>query len=180
MSALPQSFSGSVHPVLTQERWYALHVRSRHDKLVSASLRVRGMESFLPLYRSRRRWSDRTRVMDLPLFPGYVFCRFHPELLLPVVTTPGVVQIVGAGKHPRPIADEEIVAIQRMLLSGGDVEPWPYLKAGQKVRILDGPLFGVEGILVEVKNRRRLVVSVHLLQRSVAVEVDRDCIGPPR
>jgi transcription antitermination factor NusG len=118
--------------------------------------------------------------MDLPLFPGYVFCRFHPELLLPVVTTPGVVQIVGAGKHPRPIADEEIVAIQRMLLSGGDVEPWPYLKAGQKVRILDGPLFGVEGILVEVKNRRRLVVSVHLLQRSVAVEVDRDCIGPPR
>ncbi len=141
---------------------------------------MRGMESFLPLYRSRRRWSDRTRVMDLPLFPGYVFCRFHPELLLPVVTTPGVVQVVGAGKHPCPIADAEIAAIQRMLCSGNEVEPWPYLQAGQKVRILDGPLFGIEGILVEVKNRRRLVVSVHLLQRSVAVEVDRDCIGPPR
>jgi transcription antitermination factor NusG len=138
------------------------------------------MESFLPLYRSRRRWSDRTRVLDLPLFPGYVFCRFHPELLLPVVTTPGVVQIVGSGKQPHPIADEEIAAIQRMLHSGSEIEPWPYLKAGQKVRILDGPLFGVEGLLVEVKNRRRLVVSVHLLQRSVAVEVDRDCIGPPR
>lgn len=180
MSALAQPASGAVPESTTQESWFALHVRSRHDKLVAASLQARGMESFLPLYRSRRRWSDRTRVLDLPLFPGYVFCRFYPELLLPVVTTPGVVQIVGAGKQPQPIADEEIAAIQRMLHSGNEVEPWPYLKAGQKVRILDGPLFGIEGILVEVKNQRRLIVSVHLLQRSVAVEVDRDCIGPPR
>jgi transcription antitermination factor NusG len=155
-------------------------VRSRYDKQVAASLGVRGMEPFLPLYRSRRRWSDRTRVIDLPLFPGYMFCRFHPERLLPVLTTPGVVRVVSAGKCPSPIADEEIAAIQRIVSSGGNVEPWPYLKAGQMVRILDGPLFGMNGILAEVKNRRRLVVSVHLLQRSVAVEVDRECIGPPR
>jgi transcription antitermination factor NusG len=138
------------------------------------------MESFLPLYRSRRRWSDRTRVMDLPLFPGYVFCRFHPESLLPVITTPGVVRVISAGVRPCPIADEEIAAIQSIISSGNEAEPWPYLQAGRKVRILDGPLFGIEGILIEVKNRRRLVVSVQLLQRSVAVEVDRDCIGPPR
>jgi transcription antitermination factor NusG len=163
-----------------QGSWFALHVRSRHDKLVAANLRVRGMEPLLPLYRSRRRWSDRTRVMDLPLFPGYVFCRFNPEMLLPILMTPGVVRVVSASKRPCPVAEEEIAAIQRIVSSGSTVEPWPYLQTGQKVRILDGPLFGIEGILLDVKNRRRLVVSVHLLQRSVAVEVDRECIGPPR
>jgi transcription antitermination factor NusG len=165
---------------LSQECWFALHVRSRHDKLVASNLRVRGMEALLPLYRSRRRWSDRTRVMDLPLFPGYVFCRFDPQLLLPILMTPGVVRVISAGKRPCPVAEEEITAIQRVIYAGNAVEPWPYLRAGQKVRILDGPLFGIEGILLDVKNRRRLVVSVHLLQRSIAVELDRDCIGPPR
>jgi transcription antitermination factor NusG len=165
---------------LSQELWFALHVRSRHDKLVAANLRVRGMEALLPLYRSRRRWSDRTRVMDLPLFPGYVFCRFDPQMLLPILMTPGVVRVISAGKRPCPVAEEEITAIQRVIYAGNAVEPWPYLRAGQKVRILDGPLFGIEGILLDVKNRRRLVVSVHLLQRSIAVELDRDCIGPPR
>src|SRR5258708_7955784 len=180
MSAPAQVFPRSIAQVLSKESWFALQVISGCDKQVAASLEVRGMEPFLPLYRSRRRWSDRTRVIDLPLFPGYVFCRFHAERLLPVLTTPGVVRVVSAGKCPSPIADEEIAAIQRIVSSGGSVEPWPYLKTGQMVRILDGPLFGMNGILAEVKSRRRLVVSVHLLQRSVAVEVDRECIGPPR
>ena len=173
MSACP------VPVVSGQENWFALHVRSRHDKLVAANLAVRGMEPLIPLYRSRRRWSDRTRVMELPLFPGYVFCRFDPGSMLPVLTTPGVVRVVSAGKRPCPVAEEEIAAIQRIVRTGNSVEPWPYLRAGQKVKILDGPLFGIEGILVDVKNRTRLVVSVHLLQRSIAVELDRDCIGPP-
>jgi transcription antitermination factor NusG len=160
--------------------WFVAHVRARREKKLREFCERNRILVTLPCYQSVRKYRGKTVTFEKPLFPGYVFCRFHPELLLPVVTTPGVVQIVGAGKHPHPIADEEIAAIQRMLHSGSEIEPWPYLKAGQKVRILDGPLFGTEGILVEMKNRRRLVVSVHLLQRSVAVEVDRDCIGPPR
>jgi transcription antitermination factor NusG len=160
------------------ERWFAVRVRSRQDKCVASSLRARGLEPFLPLYRSRRRWSDRTRILELPLFPGYVFCRLSPEFLFRVLTSPGVIDIVGIGKRPCALEDEEIATIQRMVHSGQGVEPWPYLKTGQRVRILAGPLCGVEGVLVSIKNQLRLAVSVHLLQRSVAVEVDRDSVGP--
>jgi transcription antitermination factor NusG len=114
------------------------------------------------------------------LFPGYVFGRFDPSLLAPVLATPGVVRVVSSGKRPCPVAADEIAAIQRVVASGGSAEPWPYLRAGQRVQILDGPLFGIEGILLDLKNRTRLVVSVQLLQRSIAVEIDRACIGPPR
>jgi transcription antitermination factor NusG len=146
--------------------------------MVSASLLSKGYEEFLPLYRSRNRWSDRLKDVDLPLFPGYVFCRFDPSRRLPVLTTPGVIAIIGSGKIPQPVEPEELTAIQSLARSGLPAIPWPYLKAGERVRIERGALEGVEGILTAVKKELRVVLSVTLLQRSVAVEIDRELIRP--
>jgi transcription antitermination factor NusG len=165
-------------PVEHDAPWFALHVRSRCEKVVAASLRSKGYEEFLPLYRSRNRWSDRVKDVDLPLFPGYVFCRLRPATRLPVLTTPGVVSIIGSGKIPQPVEPEELVAIQSLVKSGLPAVPWPFLKAGEHVRIEHGALEGVEGILTAVKKEFRVVLSVTLLQRSVAVEIDRSFIRP--
>jgi transcription antitermination factor NusG len=145
---------------------------------VAASLQSKGYEEFLPLYRSRNRWSDRLKDVSLPLFPGYVFCRFDPARRLRVVTTPGVVSVVGLGKAPQPVEPAELAAIQALVASGLPAIPWPYLKTGESVRIERGALEGIEGILTAVKNELRVVLSVTLLQRSVAVEIDRDFIRP--
>jgi len=145
---------------------------------VAASLRSKGFEEFLPLYRSRNRWSDRVQDVDLPLFPGYVFCRLQPSSRLPVLTTPGVVSIIGSGKSPQPVEPEELAAIQALVRSGLPAIPWPFLTTGDRVRIEHGALEGVEGILTAVKKESRIVLSVTLLQRSVAVEVDRNFIRP--
>jgi transcription antitermination factor NusG len=158
---------------LSGAQWYALHVRERYEKTVSAVLRNKGYEEFLPLYRSRRRWSDRMTEVELPLLPGYVFCHLDlNDRRTPIVTTPGVIQILGAGRVPMPVADCEIAALHAIIESGLPAEPWPYLVAGTVVRIDHGSLAGMEGIFVEVRKRHRLVVSVTLLQRSVAVEID--------
>jgi transcription antitermination factor NusG len=142
-------------------------------------LRGKGYEEFLPLYRSRRRWSDRVKELDLPLFPGYLFCRFDVhDRLLPILTTPGVISIVGAGKTPIAVPDEEIATVQAILRSGLPSRPWPCLTAGSKVLIERGPLAGIEGIALRVDKTFRLVVSVLLLQRSVAVEIERDWVRP--
>jgi transcription antitermination factor NusG len=154
-------------------KWYAVRVRSQHEDMVARHLRVRGLESFLPLYRQRHRWSDRLKEIDIPLFPGYVFCQFSSSNRLPVLTVPGVVQIVGFGKNPVPVDDSEIAALQAAVKSGLPAQPWPFLDVGDKVRIEDGPLFGVEGILVGLRGQHRVVISITLLQRSVAVEIDR-------
>jgi transcription antitermination factor NusG len=147
--------------------------------VASATLRGKGYEEFLPLYRSRRRWSDRIKELDLPLFPGYLFCRFDvSDRLMPILTTPGVIGIVGAGKTPVPVDDEEIEAIRALLRSGLVVQPWPFLRVGSKVYIEGGPLAGVEGIISNTDKVYRLVVSVSLLQRSVAVEIDREWARP--
>src|SRR6185436_19047058 len=138
----------------------------------------KGYEVFLPLYRDRRRWSDRVKELELPLFPGYLFCRFDVTKRLPILTTPGIVQVVGLGKTPLPIEEKEIAAIQSIVISRLNAQPWPYLKVGQKVRIEQGRLTGLEGILIALKKTHRLVVSVSLLQRSVAVEVDHDWASP--
>jgi transcription antitermination factor NusG len=114
----------------------------------------------------------------LPLFPGYVFCRLQPSSRLPVLTTPGVVSIIGSGKTPQPVEPEELAAIQSLVRSGMPAIPWPFLKAGERVRIEHGALVGIEGILTAVKKESRVVLSVTLLQRSVAVEVDRNFIRP--
>jgi transcription antitermination factor NusG len=145
---------------------------------VAVSLRSKEYEEFLPLYRSRNRWSDRLREVTVPLFPGYVFCRFDPARRLPIITTPGVVSVVGLGKTPQPVDPAEIEAIQALVRSGLPAVPWPYLRAGALVRIEHGALEGIEGILTAVKNEYRVVLSITLLHRSVAVEIDRGWIRP--
>ena len=146
--------------------------------MVAASLRSKGIEEFLPLYRSRNTWSDRVQDVDLPLFPGYVFCRLQPSSRVTVLTTPGVISIIGSGKTPQAVEPEELASIQALVKSGLPAIPWPFLKTGERVRIEHGALEGVEGILTAVKKESRIVLSVTLLQRSVAVEVDRTFIRP--
>src|SRR5713226_1928435 len=147
--------------------WFALQVKSRYENSVATHLAGKGYEWFLPLQKSRRRWSDRIKEIEQPLFPGYVFCRFDPLARLPILITPGVIRIVGIGKTPIPIEDSEILSIQTIVKSGLPSQPWPFLQIGERVRIDSGPLEGLEGILLQSKANHRLVVSVTLLQRSV-------------
>ena len=158
--------------------WYAFWVKSNCEKLVATAVRNKGFEEFLPLYRSCRRWSDRLKSVELPLFPGYTFCRIDPDFRLPILTIPGALNFIGIGKVPVPIDDPEIAAIQNAVRSGLPAEPWAYLNVGQLVRLDDGPLAGLEGILIETRKQYRVVVSVSLLQRSVAVEIERNWVTP--
>jgi transcription antitermination factor NusG len=161
-----------------REQWFALRVQSRCEKVIAAVARNKGFEEFLPLHQHRRRWSDRLKAIDIPLFPGYLFCRLDPQRRMPLLTIPGVLHFVGIGKIPSPIEDTEIAAIQIAAGSGISTEPWPFLEVGQRVRLEDGPLAGLEGILVETPNRQRVVVSVTLLKRSVAVAIERHWAAP--
>jgi transcriptional antiterminator NusG len=164
-------FTGILHP------WFALQVRMRHEIGVSDHLQGKGYEWFLPLYKSRRRWSDRVKEVDAPLFPGYLFCRFDPHDRLPILKTPGVTQIVGYNHVPVPVDEHEIAAIRRLVASGVPNFPCAYLEVGSKVRIDAGALRGLEGILIDMKGKRRLVLSITLLQRSVAVEINSDAVS---
>lgn len=164
--------------VASAEKWYAVRVKSRTEKSVATMANQRGFEEFLPVYESRRRWSDRIKAVEVPLFGGYVFCRLNAEYRLPLLTIPGVLHIVGLGKVPIPVDDAEIAALQAASVLGIQAEPWPYLKVGERLRLDRGPLAGVEGLLVEIRNSYRLVLSVSLLNRSVAVEIDRDWATP--
>jgi transcriptional antiterminator RfaH len=160
-------------------KWFAVRVKPQAERAVATVARYKGFEELLPLYKARRRWSDRFKWVDLPLFPGYVFCRLlKEESRLPILTIPGVLHFVGIGKVPVPIEDAEVAAIQTTIQSGLWAEPWPFLDIGQKVRIEEGPLTGVEGLLVEVRKKQRIVVSVSLLKRSVAVEIERHWARP--
>ena len=163
---------------MPQFAWYAVRVRSNAEKIVHAAFVRKDYESFLPTYRSRRRWSDRIKEVDAPLFPGYTFCRFDAAKRLPVLTTPGVISIISSAQGPIAVDDREIAFVRSLILSGIVVGPWPFLREGQFVAVERGPLTGVEGIIVSVKNQFRLVVSVSLLQRSISVEVDRDWVKP--
>ena len=158
--------------------WFALTVKPRHEKAAELHLERKGIEAYLPLYQARRRWSDRFKQVELCLFPGYIFCRFGYERRLDVLNVPAVKTIVGFGEQAVPVPDAEIDAIRSILASGRPVLPWTYLKAGQRVRITEGSLENLEGILVREKDAWRVVVSVELLQRSVAVEIDRDIVRP--
>ena len=160
------------------ERWFALRVKSRCEKVVATIAQNKGFQEFLPLYQSRRRWSDRLKSVELPLFPGYIFCRLDPQYRLPLLTIPGVLHFVGIGKIPVPIEDSEIAAIQTAIRSGLSTEPCPFLEVGQRVRLEEGPLAGLEGILAGTSKQQRLIVSVTLLQRSVAVAIERDWAAP--
>ncbi len=152
--------------------WYALQVRSRKEGYVASQILGQGYECLLPTYKSVRKWSDRVKEVEQPLFPGYLFCRFDFQNRRPVVTTPGVLQIVGYGRTAISVSDEEIQSLQLAVSSGMPKQPWPYLEVGQRVRVNYGTLSGLEGILVNVKGNHRVVLSVTLLQRSVAMEVE--------
>lgn len=158
--------------------WYAIRVRSNYEFRTSAVLRAQGYEEFLPSYRVRSRWSDRWKETTLPLLPGYVLCRFDVHFRLPILMTPGVVHIVGIGKTPVPVDEFEVAALRRIADAQVTARPWPFLRVHDPVTVALGPLAGLEGVLVEIKNTYRVVVSVTLLQRSVAVEVDASWILP--
>ncbi len=158
--------------------WGKVRVRPRFEKVVSRNLQAKGYEEFLPIYRRKTRWSDRTKELELPLFPGYTFCKFDATQRLPILMIPGVNSVVGIGKIPMPIDEHEINDVRAVVESGTHFEPWPFLQVGQTVRVENGPLTGTEGLVARVKDSYRLVISVNLLQRSVAVEIDRDCLKP--
>jgi transcription antitermination factor NusG len=158
--------------------WFALQVRSRRETQVATQLEGQGYECFLPLYKSERRWSDRVKEVNQPLFPGYLFCRFELHNRGPLLMTPGVQQIVGTGRTPIPVAESEMESIRQVLASGLPSQPWLYLQIGQRVRVNHGGLNNLEGILVNFKGSHRVVLSVSLLQRSVAMEVDLSWVTP--
>ncbi len=158
--------------------WFAIRVKSRCEKMVSEALRHKGFEEFLPLYWSRRRWSDRVKIMQLPLFSGYLFCRFSVKDRVPILSTPGVVLIVGQGRMPLPVDSSEIEGIRFAVNSGQRIEPWPRLEVGRSVRIEDGALRGLEGVLLRFKGANHLILGVQLLQRAVAVEVPENWVAP--
>jgi len=169
-----------MQPVVSSEneKWYALKVRTKNEPTVEMILQGKNYETLLPTYTEVRRYSDRVKKVNAALYPGYIFCRFDPNDRLPILTTPSVEYIVGTGKLPKAVGDNEMESIQRLVDSGADARPWPFLQEGQKVRIEEGSLSGVEGYLVSIKGENRLVLSVELLQRSVAVHIDRTAVRP--
>src|SRR6202045_4453908 len=165
-------------PYAGMSRWYALYVRSRHEKVVESGLKGKGYVAFSPFYRTKRHRVDRIAEIDVPLFPGYVFCHFDSNKRLPILTTPGIVGVVGPGHRPEPVEDAEIASIRTIALSGRPVQPWPFLKSGQRIRLQAGPLMGAEGIFLRVKGEYHLVVAITLLQRAVSVVVEKDFVAP--
>ena len=153
-------------------QWYAAYTSANHEKRVAQQLEWRSVEHFLPVYESVRRWKDRRVRLQLPLFPGYVFVRLALRDRLRVLAVPGVARLVGFNGHPTPVPAVDIEAIRASLAGNRDVQPHPYVRCGQRVRVLSGPLAGFSGIVVRQKNRTRFVVSFDVLERSVAVEMD--------
>jgi transcription antitermination factor NusG len=152
--------------------WFAVYTSSRHEKRVAKQLRERGLESFLPLVEKQHHWTKRATVrVELPLFSNYLFVRIAPRQRVAVLQVPGVLAIVGRGHTPSPLPDAEMEML-RTSIELGRVEPHPYLATGERVRIQAGPMAGMEGILQRRKNELRLILSLDLIQRSVAVEID--------
>jgi len=159
-------------PAQWQPSWFAVHTRSRHEHAVKRQLDDKGIEGFLPAYNKVSQWKDRRKTVVMPLFPGYLFVRISPINRLEVLKAFGVVSLVGDGCAPLPIPEVQIQNIHRLLETGLKYDPHPYLQVGRRVRITNGPLSGVEGILARKKNLSRLVVSVDLIERAVSVEID--------
>lgn len=158
--------------------WWVVYTRHQHEKVVADMLTAKGFDIFLPLYESTRHWKDRRRILLLPLFPCYLFIRGGLDCRLQVVTTPGVHMILYRGDRVAMVPQDEIEAVQRALASPARVDPHPYLKCGMRVRVIRGPIEGVQGILVRKKNLCRLVLSVDMLSQSVAVEVNAGDVEP--
>jgi len=158
--------------------WHVLYTRHQHEKAVDQMLRSKGFHTFLPLYQTVHRWKDRTKVLSLPLFPCYVFLSGGLERRLDVMTTPGVHALVSTAGQPATVPFAEIEAIRRVTESGAQVEPHPFLKCGERVRVKGGPLAGIQGILIRKRSLYRLVLSVEILGRAAAVEVDGYLVEP--
>lgn len=158
--------------------WYALCTRSRHEKLVHQGLQGKGVESFLPLQEVFSQWKDRRKRVEKPLFPGYLFVRVPRSELHEVVVTRGAAYVLGNGDVPIPVPDEQVQAIRRMVEAPQAVIQWPWLQKGRRVRVKVGPLAGLETYIVERKKTRNcyLVITVDLMGRSVAVEIDPRCV----
>lgn len=154
-----------------ESKWFALYTCPRHEKFVYHQLNAKAVESYLPLYQSVRRWNDRTALIDVPLFPGYIFVRIPFSARLRVLTVPGVVRIVSFNGKPASLADEEIKTLQTSVAARA-AEPYPYLAEGRRIRIAGGPLKGLEGIVVRRKGKLRAVISIHSIMQSYSVEVD--------
>jgi transcription antitermination factor NusG len=152
--------------------WYALYTAPRHEKQVADQINRQGIPCYLPLYRSVRRWKDRRKELALVLFPGYVFVQMALQHRLRVLRLPGAVRLVTFNGRPVPVPEEDIQNLQNHLSCSGNIEPHPYLSVGRRVRVRSGPLRGLEGIIQRTKDRCRIVLSIHLIMRSVAVEVD--------
>ena len=159
-------------------RWYAVRVRSRFERVATTHLTERGFETFFPSYTTRRRWSDRIKTIEVPLFPGYLFCRTDLQSRRPIVTVPGFVDFVGFGNGPAPVEDSEVDSIRMVTERGQKYQPWPFTKVGQRVQVTNGPLRGMHGVMVETRNERHILVSVELLQRSVLVDIDLADVRP--
>lgn len=159
--------------------WYALTVKHQHEVAARSALEFKGFEALVPTYRARRRWSDRVKEIDLPLFAGYVFCRFEFSERVKVIDIPGVARVVEFGGVPAEISEAEIAAIRTVMDSKMPARPWPYLKPGDRVRVERGPLRGVEGTLLrEERDQLQLVIGIEMLRRSLAVEVEADMVTP--
>ncbi len=159
--------------------WLAIIVKPQFERAVQKGLEQKGLETYLPLYWATHRWSDRTKRLQLPLFPLYVFCRAEGRNhRTAILSTPGVRSIVSFGSQVVPVPESELDRIRLLLSFGCDVEPWPFLRVGERVRVECGALAGLEGILADVRHTARVVVSLDLLQRSVAVQLPRDYIRP--
>lgn len=158
--------------------WYAVRVKPKFERAVAHSLAAKNVPSFLPLYKERRRWSDRVKLVELPLFAGYVFCSLDVRRRLPVLHTPGVMHFVSFDGEPAPVEREQIEALQAAASSGIAMAPWPYLREGQRIVVARGPMRGLQGFLLRIRDEFRLIISVELLQRSVAMEIDREAVQP--
>jgi transcription antitermination factor NusG len=152
--------------------WYALYTKHRHEKVIARNLTYKGFESFVPLYEAARNWKDRVKQIDMPLFPCYVFFRGDLERRLEIAKIPGIFSLVSNGGRPNPILASEIDNIRRAAGSGARLEPHPFLSCGDRVRVKCGPLAGIEGILVRKKSVYRLVLTVEMLGKAAALEVD--------
>ncbi len=159
-------------------QWYVLYTCSRHEKQVATHLQEREVEFFLPQYQSTRRWKDRRVKLQLPLFPGYIFVHTSLQHHVKVLSVPGAVRFVSFQGRPAPLHESDLLRLRAGLDQGLCAEPHPYLKIGRRVRVRSGPLTGMEGILVRKKDRFRLVISIDLILRSVAVEIDATDIEP--
>ena len=183
MQSIAQRTERATHPLQTQmamvePRWYAAYTCANHEKHVAAELGARDVEHFLPLYSSVRRWRDRRVSLDLPLFPGYVFVRLVLSDRMRVVQIPSVVRLVGFGGLPTELPDTEMEIMRSGLSQSLRAEPHPFLTVGRRVRITAGPFAGLEGVLKKKRNSLRVVVSIGLIQRSVAVDVDVADVAP--